>query len=73
MSGALGALPRIRWLLNFGRTRSPCGSRHEIGDILATVAGKPRRNASANPIWASFLPASLALLIPAVVRIIVIT
>ena len=42
-----------RVLLNFGRTRSPGGSSHEIGDSLDTAVGITGRNASANPISAS--------------------
>ena len=55
-------------LPNFGRTRSPGGSSHETRDTLDTVVGKTRHNASENPIGASVLPASSALLVPSVVR-----
>ena len=60
-------------LLNFGRTRYPGRSSHETGGSLATLVGKTRRNASANPICAFLMPAPSALLIPALVRTGVIT
>ena len=60
-------------LLNSGCTRSPSGSSHEIGDRLAIVVGRSRRNASANPIGGSILPASSALLIPTVIRTVAVT
>ena len=41
----LYALPQIKILLNFGRTRSPGGSSHGIGE-LTSPASKTRRNAS---------------------------
>ena len=66
------ALPQNQMLLNFGYTRSPGGSSHEIGE-LATVVGKTRRNISSNRIWVSILPASSALLIPAVIRTVAVT
>ena len=60
-------------LLNFGRTRSFGGSSHETRDTLDTVVGKTRYNASENPIGASVLPASSALLVPSVVHPIAVT
>ena len=39
-------------LLNFGRTKSPGRSSHEIREWLASVVGKTHRNASANLFWA---------------------
>ena len=41
----LYALPQIKILLNFGRTRSPGRSSHGIGE-LTSPASKTRRNAS---------------------------
>ena len=43
-------------LLNFGRTKSPGGSSHEMGE-LATVVGRTHCNASANLVWAFVMPA----------------
>ena len=43
-------------LLNFGRTRSPGGSSHEMGEP-ATVVGRTPCNASANLVWAFIMPA----------------
>ena len=45
-------------LLNFGRTKSPGRSGHDIRDTLATVVGKTRRNASVESIFTCVAPAS---------------
>ena len=44
-------------LLNFGRTKSPGRSSHEIREWLASVVGKTHRNASANLFWAFVMSA----------------
>ena len=60
-----------RWL---GPLRGLVNGAHDGPHAeLASAVGKIRRNASANPIGASILPVSSALLIPAVVRTIFIT
>ena len=69
-------LPRIasnQMLLNFGRTRSLGRSSHEIGDRLAIVVGRSRRNSSTNPIWGIYPSGSSALLMPSVIRARIIT
>ena len=55
------------------RVKPPDAPNRGIRAWLATVVEKTRRNASANPILASILPASSALLILAVIRAILIT